>query len=140
MTTPARRFSPDHLRFPGMSQAVRTGHAVVVSGQVGLDANAQIVSDDPYEQARQSLTNVRLALEGVGARIDQVTKLVCYLTDPAHFAAYSAAKNEFFAAQPGDEAPASTTVVVSALLDPRMLIEVEAYAHIPVASDASGAP
>ncbi|RNL61403.1 RidA family protein [Nocardioides marmoriginsengisoli] len=113
-----------------MSQAVRTGAAVIVSGQVGLDATGKLVSDDPYEQAKQSLVNVQLALEGVGATLSQVTKLVCYLTDPGHFPAYSTAKREIFGPQNGDDAPASTTVVVAALLDPRMLIEVEAYAYI----------
>ncbi len=119
-------FNPEHLQFAGMSQAVRSGDLVMLSGQVALDANGQIVSDDPLEQARQCLTNIGLALDLAGATFEQVTKLVCYLTDAAHFPAYSKAKGELF---PGT-APASTTVVVSALLDPRMLMEVEAWAYV----------
>ena len=126
-TGPAHRgFDPEHLRFAGMSQAVRGGDFVVLSGQVALDGSAQVSTDDPYEQAVQCLENIRLALAEAGARPEQITKLVCYLTDAAHFPAYARAKAQLF---PGS-APASTTVVVAALLDPRMLIEVEAWAYV----------
>ncbi|GAA1510666.1 RidA family protein [Nocardioides humi] len=122
-----RGYNPPHLRFDGMSQAVRSGDFVVLSGQVALDASAKIATDDPYEQAQQCFENIRLALAEADATLAQVTKLVCYLTDPAHFPSYSKAKGEVF---PVDGAPASTTVVVSALLDPRMLLEVEAWAYV----------
>jgi len=125
-----RGFNPPHLRFDGMSQAVRSGDFVVLSGQVALDASAQIATDDPYEQARQCFENIGLALAEAGATLAQVTKLVCYLTDAAHFPSYSKAKGETF---PLADAPASTTVVVSALLDPRMLLEVEAWAYVGTA-------
>ena len=122
-----RGFNPPHLRFDGMSQAVRSGDFVVLSGQVAFDASARITTDDPYEQARQCFANISLALGEAGATLSQVTKLVCYLTDATHFLSYSKAKGEVF---PVADAPASTTVVVSALLDPRMLLEVEAWAYV----------
>lgn len=98
----------------------------MVSGQVALDTATEIVSDDPLEQAQQCFVNIELALKCVGARLEHVTKLVCYLTDSTHYPAYLTAKVESL---PG-ATPVSTTVVVSSLLHPRMLIEVEAWAHV----------
>lgn len=118
-------FNPAHLVFPGMSQAVRCGPFVQVSGQVALGLSGEIVSDDPYEQALQCFENIELALTAAGASLADVTKLVTYLVDASHFAAYAKAKHVRF---PGS-APASTTVVVRELLDPRMLMEVEAWAY-----------
>lgn len=118
-------FNPAHLVFPGMSQAVRCGPFVQVSGQVALGSSGEIVSDDPYEQALQCFENVELALTAAGSSLADVTKLVTYLVDVTHFEAYARAKHARF---PGS-APASTTVVVRELLDPRMLMEVEAWAY-----------
>lgn len=118
-------YNPAHLVFPGMSQAVRCGPFVQVSGQVALGSAGEIVSDDPYEQALQCFENVELALAAAGSSMAEVTKLVTYLVDATHFGAYARAKHARF---PGS-APASTTVVVAELLDPRMLIEVEAWAY-----------
>lgn len=118
-------FNPPHLVFPGMSQAVRCGPFVQVSGQVALGSTGEIVSDDPYEQALQCFENIELALAAAGSSLTEVTKLVTYLVDVDHFEAYARAKHARF---PGG-APASTTVVVRELLGPRMLMEVEAWAY-----------
>lgn len=124
--SPIEGYSPTHLTFAGMSQAVRSGDFVMLSGQVALDDAGKVSTDDPYEQAVQSLRNIEAALALAGAGPDRITKLVCYLVDADHYPAYSRAKATVF---PGIE-PAGTTVVVSALLDPRMLIEVEAWAYL----------
>lgn len=118
-------FNPPHLVFPGMSQAVRSGPFVQVSGQVALGLAGEIVSDDPYEQALQCFENLELSLVAAGSSLAQVTKLVTYLVDVTHYDAYARAKVARFTGNP----PASTTVVVSTLLDPRMLLEVEAWAY-----------
>lgn len=118
-------YNPSHLVFPGMSQAVRCGPFVQVSGQVALGLSGEIVSDDPYEQALQCFENLELSLAAAGSSLSDVTKLVTYLVDVTHFEAYARAKHARF---PGGK-PASTTIVVSALLDPRMLLEVEAWAY-----------
>ncbi|WP_158726447.1 RidA family protein [Tomitella fengzijianii] len=120
-------YSPPHLRFGGMSQAVRSGDLIVVSGQAAFDSSTQITELGAYEQALQCFENVRLALDEAGAALPQVVKLVSYLVDPGDFPAYSKAKREVF---PSIDAPASTTVVVSALLDNRMRVEVEAWACV----------
>lgn len=118
-------YNPSHLVFPGMSQAVRCGPFVQVSGQVALGLAGEIVSDDPYEQALQCFENIDLALTAAGSSLAEVTKLVTYLVDVTHYEAYARAKHARFTGS----APASTTVVVRELLDPRMLIEVEAWAY-----------
>jgi enamine deaminase RidA (YjgF/YER057c/UK114 family) len=118
-------FNPPHLVFPGMSQAVRCGPFVQVSGQVALGLTGEIVSDDPYEQALQCFENLELSLAAAGSSLAEVTKLVTYLVDVTHYEAYARAKHARFTGKP----PASTTVVVSTLLDPRMLLEVEAWAY-----------
>jgi reactive intermediate/imine deaminase len=115
------------LAFAGMSQAVRDGDLVVVSGQVALDSNGEVVGEGDWEaQAEQALANLEAALAAAGAAPADVVKLTCFLTDAAGYAAYAAAKNRRFEAA----APASTCVVVAALLDPRLLLEVEAIAVV----------
>lgn len=121
-----RGFSQPHLTFAGMSQAVRSGEFVVVSGQVALGNCGRVISAEPNEQAEQCFANLESALHLAGASVHDVVKLVCYLTDAAHFGAYSAARARRF----GDLTPAGTTVVVAGLLDPAMLMEVEAWAVI----------
>jgi enamine deaminase RidA (YjgF/YER057c/UK114 family) len=121
-----RGFNPPHLTFPGMSQAVRCGELVLVSGQVALGEDGRVTSADPRDQAEQCLTNVVSALDLAGASVRDVVKLVCYLTDASQFGAYSEARARRF----GDLAPAGTTVVVASLLDPAMLMEVEAWAVV----------
>lgn len=119
------RFDLPGLAFPGMSQAVRDGDLVLVSGQVALDADGEVVGENDWEaQAEQTLANLSAALAAAGARDDDVLKLTCFLTDPAGYSAYAAAKNRRFEST----APASTCVIVTALLDPRLLLEVEAIA------------
>jgi enamine deaminase RidA (YjgF/YER057c/UK114 family) len=108
-----------------MSQAVRCGPFVQVSGQVALDHAGEIVTDDPYQQAVQCFDNLELCLGAAGSSLAEVTKLVTYLVDATHYDAYARAKRARFTGT----APASTTVIVSALLDPRMLMEVEAWAY-----------
>lgn len=110
---------------PGFSQAVRVGTTVFVSGQVAWGAPGEVIGiGDPYEQAKQVFSNLRDVLAKAGARLEDVVKLTCFLTDAAHFDGYARAKAELYP----DAGPASTTVVVDALLDERLLLEVEAVA------------
>lgn len=122
----ARGYSPPHLTFPGMSQAVRSGDLICLSGQVGLGADGKVVSADPAAQAEQCFANIDAALRLAGADVADVVKLVCYLTDAQDFGAYAAARARLF----GGHEPAGTTVVVAGLLDPAMLMEVEAWAVV----------
>jgi len=116
----------------GMSQATRLGGVVHVAGQVAWGDDGEVVGEgDSRRHADQVFANLRRVLADAGCGLGDVAKLTCYLTDPADFTGYAAAKAAAF----GDEAPASTTVVVAALLDPRLSIEVEAVA---IRADAGG--
>ena len=121
----ARRAIEPH---PGMSQAVRIGRQIHLSGQVSLDERGEKVAPgDAEAQARARSSGTSSACwRQAGASLDDVALLTCYLTDAAHFPAYSAVKQEIF---PG-EAPAGTTVIVAGLLDPDFLLEVEAVASL----------
>ncbi len=124
---PLERFDPPGLAFPGMAQAVRHGDLIHLSGQVAFAPGGELVGEgDAEAQAAQALDNVEAALAAAGATLAEVIKLTCFLVDAADYPAYAAAKRERF----GEAGPASTCVVVDALLDPRLLLEVEAVAAV----------
>jgi enamine deaminase RidA (YjgF/YER057c/UK114 family) len=120
----AEHFDPPGMRFPGMSQAVRCGDWITVSGQVALKDGQVVGMGDPAAQARQCFTNIGLVLAEAGASLKDVVSLRCYLTDASAYQDYAKVKGMFFQ----DKTPASTTVIISALLIPGLLMEVEAVA------------
>ncbi len=122
----AERFDPPGMRFAGMSQAVRCDGWVSVSGQVALKDGQVIGVGDAAAQARQCFANIEAVLAEAGATLKDVVTLRCYLTEKAAYSGYAEVKNAIFANHP----PASTTVVITALLLPDLLMEVEAVAWI----------
>ena len=126
------RCNPPGMAFPGMSQAVRCGDWIMVSGQVALRDGQVVGVGDAQEQARQCFANIDAALQAAGAGLAQVVSLRCYLTSKAAYGGYAAAKNTLFA----DTPPASTAVIISELLLPDLLMEVEATAYAPQADHA----
>ena len=118
------RFDPPGMRFPGMSQAVRCGEWITVSGQVALKDGQVVGIGDAAAQARQCFANIEAALAEAGASLDDVVSLRCYLVESAAYEGYAQVKSMLFQ----DKSPASTTVIISALLIPALLIEVEAVA------------
>jgi 2-iminobutanoate/2-iminopropanoate deaminase len=118
------RFDPPGMRFPGMSQAVRCGEWVTVSGQVALKDGQVVGAGDAAAQARQCFANIEAALAAAGASLSDIVSLRCYLTDKSAYEGYADIKSMLFK----DESPASTTVIISALLIPALLMEVEAVA------------
>jgi enamine deaminase RidA (YjgF/YER057c/UK114 family) len=119
-----RTYSPDHLSFEGFAQGVEVDGTVVVSGQVAIGPDGQLVGPgDPAAQAEQCFRNLTDVLSGFGLRLDSVMRINCYLTDRAHYPAYAAAKKKFLAG-----IDAAGTAVIADLLDERFLLEVEAIA------------
>ncbi|UED87644.1 RidA family protein [Streptomyces profundus] len=111
----------------GYTQVViGTGRLVAISGQVALDERGEVVGeDDPAAQSRQVFDNLRRCLAAAGATFDDVVKLTYYVTDIRFLPAVRAARD---AQVDVERPPASTAVQVSALFDPRLLLEVEAFA------------
>lgn len=121
------------------SRAVRFGDMVAVSGTTATDEHGTIVgAGQMYVQARQALINIRSALERMGLTIETVVRTRMFVTDIERFAEAARAHREFFA----DFPPATTMVEVRRLVDPRMLIEIEADAYVPEAARIApaGAP
>ena len=111
----------------GYSRAVRVDGRIWVSGTTSTGSDGAIVGKgDPYAQAKQAIANIERALMSAGAGLADVVRTRIYVTDIAHWQDIGRAHGEAFA----DIRPASTMVEVSRLIDPDLLVEIEADAVI----------
>ena len=111
----------------GYSRVVRAGSHVWVAGCTAITEDGVIAGPgDPYVQAQQTLRNLEDALAKVGARIEDVVRTRMFVTDITQWEAVGRAHGEVFA----DVRPVTSMLEVSALIDPRMMVEIEADAYV----------
>ena len=124
-----RRVSSDALWEPivGYSRAVAAGDYVFVTGCTSIDGAEFVHPGDAFAQTRQAIANVAAALAKLGCDLADVVRTRIFVTDISRWQEYGRAHGEAFA----DVTPATSMIEVSGLIDPRMLVEVEAVAYKP---------
>ncbi len=111
----------------GYSRAVKIGTHVAVSGTTGTGADGKLVGpQDPEAQTLQALKNLETALSRAGAQLKHVMRTRLFVTQIDQWEKIARAHGQFF----GEIRPATTLVEVKRLIDPEMLVEIEADALI----------
>jgi len=111
----------------GYSRAVAAGDFVFVSGCTSVADGVLVGEGDAEAQTVQAIANVAQALEALGVGLADVVRTRMYVTDISRWEEYGRAHGAAF----GEAMPATSMIGVAALVDPRMLIEVEAVAYKP---------
>ncbi len=114
------------------------GELVVVAGQVGADRAGKLIGPgDVVAQTRQAFENVRAVLEAAGSGVRQIVRFQTFLTHAADIEGFMQARKELFPRYfPDGVYPPNTLLVVSRLVVPELLVEIEAMAVKPVGAVA----
>lgn len=108
----------------GYSRAVKIGSVIEVSGTTAVDGEQIIGEDDVYLQTKFIIQKISKVLEDAGASLKDVVRTRIFITDISRWEEAGKAHGEFFK----DIKPAATMVEVKALIDPKLLVEIEATA------------
>jgi len=114
---------------PRYSQGILTtgGRLLFIAGQTAVDSAGKVVGrGDIARQCEQVFRNLQAVLEAAGGSFEHLVMTTTYLTDPAFRPVFSETRSRFY----GREVPASTLVVVAALANPDLLVEVDGIAVI----------
>jgi enamine deaminase RidA (YjgF/YER057c/UK114 family) len=111
----------------GYSRAVRVGNTIHVAGTTGLTPEGTPAPGGMYGQSKQALANIVAALAQLGAGPEHVVRTRIFVTDIAQWEEAGRAHGELF----GAIRPAATMVEVTRLIDPELLVEIEADAILP---------
>lgn len=122
---------PDWYEPYAISQAIRLGDLVFVSGQSGIDENGRTVASDFDTQARQAFNNVDRVLREAGSGLEHVVKVTIFVTDMSVIDQVVALRQEFFT----KPYPADTIAQVASLASSDWKIEIEAIAVAPSEQD-----
>ena len=111
----------------GYSRAVRVGDMIMIAGTTAVDENGNVVGiDDPYQQTLYILAKIETALNKAGAELKDVVRTRIFVTDIKRWEQVGRGHGQFFR----DIRPASTMVEVNSLINPQMLVEIEATAIV----------
>ena len=110
----------------GFSRLVRAGQVVLVGGTTSVNGSGVVLGTTPYEQTVEILEKVRRELARFGASLADVVQIRAYVTDITRAGEVGRAHGEAFS----EVRPVMTMVEVSALIDPRMMVEIEAVALV----------
>jgi len=105
---------------------------VFIAGQIGWDAQQQFHSDDFVEQTRQALQNILHILAEAGGKPQHITRMVWYVVDKHEYIGSFKAIGAVYQELMGKHYPVMTAVEVSALIEDRAKVEIEAMAVLPV--------
>jgi reactive intermediate/imine deaminase len=119
------RTDPDPYEPYRISQAIRAGDTIYVSGQAAIGPDGELVGVGDFDaQAEQVFRNLERVLEAAGSGLDRIVKVTIYLTDMANFPKIVELRGRWFS----EPYPADTIVEVRSLALPELELEIEAVA------------
>jgi enamine deaminase RidA (YjgF/YER057c/UK114 family) len=113
----------------GYCRAIRIGNRIEVSGTTSMENGELVGLGDAYQQTLVTMNNIQKAIEELGGKVTDIVRIRVYITDRANVPELVRAAQDFGLK---NILPAATLVIVNGLIDPRMLVEMEADAIVGV--------